>query len=343
MKRFLALVPFALILLGCSGSSDNTTVRQDAPSSAPTVAQNQENAKPPAASPESATPAEATPAPDEQAKGKEAPPAAGKTMTVHKASNAPGGVLLRLNLKEGAGYTFVSTQNMEQEMEGKSTPSKQETTMTVKVKKKQAADYLIETTIDEVSLTDGNTAQSGPTPDSSLAGLRYETTYDAQGRQKKGASKTTDARLQQLTSIMASLEMGFLGLEFPEQAVNVGDSWTIQYDFDAITRSLPPGSKIEGSKNFPMTYKVLKFENEGGKRLAVLGVSMNGDLKMVFSMGDPKQKPLTMTLNTKMDGTMRVDTETGLPVNSSIKGVNDIQSDILKLKQKMEIETRLKK
>lgn len=102
---------------------------------------------------------------------------------------------------------------------------------------------------------------------------------------------------------------------FPANPVGVGSTWKKEFDLSKMFgKQFPPGVKISGGK-LPLMLKLVKFVNQGGKKLAQ--ISINGKAAATISQsampaGGAKTPAITMTIAVICNTTTMVDVATGV-------------------------------
>lgn len=109
--------------------------------------------------------------------------------------------------------------------------------------------------------------------------------------------------------------VGFMGVHFPEKAIDTGSTWSVKIKGTDMFGEEGMFTSVDG--DLPFEFKVLGFEDYKGKRHIKIEAIMDGDLEMVIESpaGD---LDVSMTLETK--SIYWVDVATGLVSKSTSEG-----------------------
>jgi hypothetical protein len=106
-----------------------------------------------------------------------------------------------------------------------------------------------------------------------------------------------------------SMTTGLQGVSFPKQAVKVGDTWTSSLDMGKMISAAAKAAP--SSKPMLVTFRLAAIENQGGKRLARIAMTMKGSMKIDAS---GQSVPISMS----MSGYSLIEADTGLTVGTAM-------------------------
>ncbi|HEY0867188.1 MAG TPA: DUF6263 family protein [Fimbriimonas sp.] len=120
-----------------------------------------------------------------------------------------------------------------------------------------------------------------------------------------------------------SANVGFLGLEYPEKALNIGDTWSAEIN---LTEALTAAGATPGPKKaLPVAYTLTKVENG----VATIKAVIKGTMETQGPGG------MSANLDTDTESEYLVDIATGLPTTITTKGTNKIDFGGMTLDQKV--------
>lgn len=242
-------------------------------------------------------------------------------------------VTLRLRLEKGKGYVFESSVNQTtQGVGGSKTEAEQKLVTTVKVDDASEGKYKTTSTISDVEIVSAALgAEQKAALKSQIEAVKLQIEYDELGHSL--GSKTPDAGA--LAATMGAQGVGFMGLHYPSRPVKVGDKWSAEFDIQEVLGSMLAGLKAKGSTKIPIAYTLKTLESRGGKSVAVIAFDMGGEI--AFTVDRPDGQAAEVKMKTDSKGEYVVDAATGLPLESTTTGRNDIDAMGQKISQEMKI------
>jgi hypothetical protein len=97
-------------------------------------------------------------------------------------------------------------------------------------------------------------------------------------------------------------------ISYPNHPVKVGESWTTSLDMGKAMGAMGGGMGLSaGTSKIPVTFRLVKISNQGGKTVAAVRVSMNG----VMNLGGAQ----AMKMNLDSSGTINIDVANGMTLN----------------------------
>lgn len=258
------------------------------------------------------------------------------------------GVKLALNLPQGSKYTYKSTIVQSNDMGGQSKAQAMTQTMTqvVQVVKRTGANHRIKTTITDVKSSGGGEqmASMHSQIQKSLKGSTIEADYASTG--KVSNMKTGGTENAQMMKMMRSLDIGFMGMMYPGKAVAVGAIWNGSIDMKKILADIPGANmmKVTSGGTFPVRYKLAGVKNVGGKQMATIAVSVNGNMSLTMDMpnqGGQQGQKMDMKLALTSNGTIQVNTANGLPTYSTSNSTMKMNMMGMDMTQKITSTTSL--
>lgn len=316
--RIAALALVALFVTSCGGKSETTQTPTKAPQPQPAVAASAGKEKP------------RKPPVDIQPKGNQ----------------------LRLALRVGDQATYetvtrthsiATVSGTGQKME---TTADQSATQVIAVVAKDGLDMHIEfrnTKIESNVQGDENTKKALEQSVAQMRGVVLEGDYtpyaQASNLRLKTAPRGTSPSFTALVaSAITAMEIGFLGLKYPEDQVHPGQEWSTTVD---VGKSLLRGGltieSIDGGK-LPMKFRVVSIAKARDRRIALLSITMSG--KMTAHVSTPNG-PATLTQTIDSRGTAEIDMTTGLPLRIATQGTTVSRSDAMTTEVKMDMKMRL--
>lgn len=215
---------------------------------------------------------------------------------------------LRLNLQQGKTYTYVTETTMAQQ----SSSTTQRITQAVKVTSKKGDRYKM-----SVSVVDAKVSAKAGTPmanqakqiENQLKSMKFTADYGLRGN-SQGAPTFSGAgsQAQQMMGGMAAMNMGFMGMEFPQAPVKVGSSWTTTMDLAKMMKAsgLPASVVVTGG---PL---LVKYTLKGlNGKAANIAYTISGKVNMSITNPQNNQK-LNMAMSMAGNGISVVDVATGL-------------------------------
>jgi hypothetical protein len=178
---------------------------------------------------------------------------------------------------------------------------------------------------------------------SQLKGAQMEGSYNPQGKGRNlrvvKVPQTAEGNMIASTlRAIASSDLGFLGIVYPEGPVSVGAAWTSKIDLNQALRD--QGVDTSGMKGGDGTvrYKLDAVERGASGQVGVVSFEMRATLEIPLR-SPSGQTILHQTLHSR--GTAKVELATGVPL--SIKGENDVntESPLFKQSQNMKSEMTL--
>ncbi len=312
----LALVP--LLIASCGGKSDTTETSAAVTEPASAVASQPEKEKP------------RKPPVDIQPQGNE----------------------LRLALRVGDEATYetatrthsiVTVSGTGQKME---TIADQSATQVVTVVAKDGPDMHIEfrnTKIESNVQGDENTKKALEQSVAQMRGVVLEGDYTPYAQASNLRLKTAPrGSSQSFTALVASaitaMEIGFLGLKYPEDQIRPGQQWSTTVDVGkSLLRGGLPVDSIEGGK-LPMKFRVVSIAKSKDRRIAVLAITMSGKMTAHVTT---QNGPATLTQTIESKGTAEIDMTTGLPLTIETQGTTVSQADAMTTEVRMDMKMRL--
>ena len=266
--------------------------------------------------------------------------------------SAAQSVTLRLKLPVGKKLVYTNDTRMDIHMKmpknqgGPTMPDDMGMTINqvtnVQVVSKSAKGYVTKMTIVEAKATadKGNpmgTMISGMAEQ--MKGSTVEATYDELGNIVGSLKTTTKSGATMQMGQTGDMKFGFMGLICPKNAVSVGSSWSQSIDFSKVMagNQMARGMQIGGS--MPLTYKLVKVANAGGKSIATVSVTLGGTMTIG---GQSAAGASTMTAKISGGGTILVDVATGLPQTSTINLNMSMMAMGMPITQKMVMTQKLK-
>lgn len=249
-------------------------------------------------------------------------------------------VTLRLRLKEGATYAFESKISQTTEMQGQKNVADQTLVTTVKVDDASDGRYRTTSSISDVEITSAGVTESQKEDlRKRIEGVRVNLEYDDLGHTL--ASKSADNKAaNSFAASMGAQGVGFMGLHFPSRAVRAGDTWSAEFDIQQVLGSMLAGMKPKGASTIPIKYTLKKIEDRNGKKIGVIAFDMSGSLE--FIVENPGRAPVEVKMKTASKGDYVVDLATGIPLESTTTGRNDIEVPGQVLGQDMTIKVKFR-
>lgn len=242
---------------------------------------------------------------------------------------------LRLRLEKGKSYVFDSKVQQTTQAPGGKTEVGQSLVTTVKIDDASEGKYRTTSSISEVKIDSASLpAEQSAAMKKQMEAVKLQIEYDELGHTLDTKSSASGA----LAATMGSQGVGFMGLHYPSRPVAVGDIWSAEFDIQEVLGSMLAGLKAKGSTKIPIKYTLKSSETKNGKSVAVIDFSMVGDL--VFTVDRPNGPATEITMKTNSTGDYVVDTKTGLPMESTTKGRNEIGAAGQNLVQEMQISVK---
>lgn len=217
--------------------------------------------------------------------------------TVVRGSGGGGAVTLRLRPKTGTTYLLDSTREAPGIAGEKKTLH---AVMSMKILSSSTKEVKMESTTE--STDDPNAKDLKETVMTLTFDPRYHI-LEAKVSQGGQSSKAIE------TMMTSALKMSPV---FPEEAVHVGDSWTVPVDMGAIFSSLAQGTMtVTGETKPDMKLTFTKIGKEAGREVAIVDVDLR--CKMTFTV-QGKDMPVELTST----GSSSFDLETGMGIASSM-------------------------
>lgn len=113
-------------------------------------------------------------------------------------------------------------------------------------------------------------------------------------------------------------QIGFMGVQFPEEAVGVGTKWKKEFDMAKILEANGGGFLSNAKGMMPIEFEVLGFEDVNGVKAAKIQIFTDGKVTFDSQMGG------SGTMSTTSKGTTWINVATGLPIKSETKMANNI-------------------
>lgn len=247
-------------------------------------------------------------------------------------------VTLRLRLKEGATYAFDSKVAQSTDVAGSSTKVDQSLVTTVKVDGVTEGKYLTTSSISDVNID----SKEIPEADRSrmqkeLSSVKIKLEYDDLGYSTPTKS-TADDKAGSMAAGMGAQGVGFMGLHYPSKPIKVGDKWEATFDLKDVLGSVMAGLKPTGETKIPIQYSLKALESRSGKSVALITFSMVGDL--AFAVDNPQGKAMELKMKSTSKGEYVVDVATGIPLESSTDGQNELSVTGRSFIQKMKIDVK---
>jgi hypothetical protein len=242
------------------------------------------------------------------------------------AGSAQEPVQLRFHFDPAAKLAYSSKTNVAQEMMGTDLSSAVEMTMTFTAEKADQGTKLSMV----VSGSKATLPEGAPLPftaedmQQAMDSIKTTATYNELGV----ASDTKvegNEMAKSLAATMNNLQMGFLGLEYPEKALKVGDTWVLERDFSKKPGETAPAT-TGAKKTIPVTYTLTKLEDG----TATITAATKGQVE-TEGMGG---MPMTVDMDTVTE--YQVDVATGLPKTIKTTGSNHMDLGIGQMDQKID-------
>lgn len=129
-------------------------------------------------------------------------------------------------------------------------------------------------------------------------------------------------------------QIGFMGMQYPEEAISVGSKWSKTFDMAKILEANSGGFLTNASGKMPVEFEVLGFEDVNGVKAAKIQVFTDGKVTFDSQMGG------SGTMSTTSKGTVWVNVATGLPIKTDSKMANNIDiGGQMNITQEMSINT----
>lgn len=113
-------------------------------------------------------------------------------------------------------------------------------------------------------------------------------------------------------------QIGFMGLQFPEESLAVGSKWSKSFDMAKILEANSGGFLSNAKGTMPVEFEVLGFEDVNGVKTAKIQVFSDGKVTFDSQMGG------SGTMSTTSKGNVWVNVANGLPIKSDTKMANNI-------------------
>ena len=217
-----------------------------------------------------------------------------------------------LRFKPPVGKTFKYTMVTKTSQSGGPMSvgdSSQMMTMTMKILSQSAGKTVMESAITDAKVNmSANPQMKGMATqvENMLKNFKATTTLDPYG---KGLDTKVAGGNPMMQGIASNIGGGVGSMySFPKEAVGVGSTWKVPFDFGKVMAGAVPGMKLSGGKT-NVVCKLTGFENSGGKRIAVISTTVSATIGMSLGAGG------TATTTTNSKGVLKVDVATGMPVS----------------------------
>ena len=258
-------------------------------------------------------------------------PGAGDTPVTNTptANSSTGPVTLRFAFAKGAQMKYKSVSESTTSMSGsdaKMPAMKPMTTSSdtmVKVVDNTGGKAKIELSVGSMDMkggmTDPNAQKQMQKMAQDVTGLKVSASFDAMGNPSNQQFIKGDKMQAMAVGIDSST--GFLGITYPEKAVNPGDTWTHDVDYKSVIGAMGPMANATWT-NSKVTTKFTLKSIDTTKGIAIVLISASGSPSVSMKLGDtPKggdkagkmPSEMKMTFKINGSGTATIDLKTGLP------------------------------
>jgi hypothetical protein len=120
------------------------------------------------------------------------------------------------------------------------------------------------------------------------------------------------------------LAVGFLGVEYPEDRVRVGSTWTRAVDLDEVVEGLAPAGGADVVRpTLPITYRVTSIARRSGRTIVTIDSHLEGEARFDLPARGGTAA-MRVILRARYEGRTEVDAADGVPISSTTDGTNSI-------------------
>jgi len=220
-------------------------------------------------------------------------------------------ISLRFKPAPGAKFKYDVSSKMSQDFGGQTTDSTSKSTLSFEVLSSDDKAVKIRTTIEDIS-TDN--AMAAAMIDQAK-GKSFDGTYDDHGRTKEIKGDGSQFAAMAAEALGGA---GFLGVVFPDDPVDTASIWSSKLDVGKMVQAMSPGGDGSAGAAIPITFKVMGFTDEGGKKLVSIDFTIKGSTTMTVQGND-------MSMKVDSSGTVVIDAATGLVQSETVKGKNTVE------------------
>lgn len=168
-------------------------------------------------------------------------------------------------------------------------------------------------------MTDPNAQKQMQKMTKDMVGMKVIATFDAMGNPSNQKYEKGDK--MQAMAVGVDSSTGFLGLTYPEKALNLGDTWSHSVDYKSVFGAMGQMASAKWTSSNVTTKFTLK-SIDTTKGTAVIGIAASGNPSFSMKLGEiakgaekDAKMPAEMKMSFKISGsgTATVDLKTGLP------------------------------
>lgn len=238
---------------------------------------------------------------------------------------------LRLKLESGKAVKYQHHTAIAQEMGGMDLSQSLDMTMNLVGTKVEKGTQVVIGMSDAKVTVPENMPMQGTPEDLAKAinSVKVTSTFNEYGK-SSDVKVEGDSSAKTLMGAAANMNMGFLGLQYPEQALKIGDTWKVDFDLSSVIAAASGSTDTTKKVIIPVTYTLTKLENG----VATIEAKEKGK----FDVDTPQG--ITVTVNTDTTSTYVIDVATGLPNTIDVKGHNVVDTPMGPLDQNVTSTTK---